>query len=65
MKKFSCGDVVPGCSAAFMAPTDDDILAQVARHASEDHGLASVPDEIVDAVRRKIRPAGQQSSDGG
>ena len=29
------------------------------------HIQDSVPDEIVDAVRRKIRPAGQQSSDGG
>jgi predicted small metal-binding protein len=54
MKNFSCGSVVPGCTATFSAPTEDGILAQVAQHAREDHGLADVPAELVAQVRANI-----------
>lgn len=55
MKQFRCGDVVPGCTSAFVG-TDDEILGQVAAHARADHGLTEVPAELVDAVRGAIRP---------
>lgn len=54
MKQFSCGAVVPGCTATFTGQTDDDILGQVATHAKEDHGMTEVPTEVVDAVKAKI-----------
>jgi predicted small metal-binding protein len=54
MKTFSCGSVVPGCTATFTAETEDGILEQVARHAREDHGLAEVPAELVAQVRENI-----------
>ena len=57
MKEFACGDVVPGCSATFLAPDDRSILEQVGRHAARDHGIAEVGPELVDAVRSSIRPA--------
>ena len=57
MKEFSCGDVVPGCGAQFRGDSDEDILAQVARHAAADHGIAAPDAELVDAVRSKIRVA--------
>ncbi len=50
MKNFRCGDVVPGCTRAFTG-TEEDILALVAVHAREDHGLAEVPAELVSQVR--------------
>lgn len=50
MKKFSCGDVVPGCDAVFQAGTDDEVLTAVARHARADHGLTHVPADLVAAV---------------
>jgi len=50
MKAFRCGDVVPGCARAFTG-TEDEILAQVARHAQEDHGLTEIPAELVEQVR--------------
>lgn len=53
MKKFRCGDVVPGCTASFTG-SDDEILSAVARHAHADHGLTSVSDELVAAVRSNI-----------
>lgn len=55
MKEFSCGDVVPTCSHSFRGESDDEILAQVARHARDDHRLADVSPELVSAVRSAIR----------
>ncbi len=54
MKQFSCGAVVPGCTATFTGQTDDEILGQVATHAKEDHGMEDVPAEVVDAVKANI-----------
>lgn len=55
MKQFFCGEVVPGCSAKFEAPTENEILTQVALHARNDHGMANIPSEVVTQVRSLIR----------
>lgn len=55
MKEFSCGDVVPGCTAAFRAETEPALLEQVARHARDDHGLTELPPELVAKVKARIR----------
>jgi predicted small metal-binding protein len=55
MKSFSCGAVVPNCTAKFTGETEDDILTQVAEHARRDHGMDSVPGEVVEQVRANIR----------
>ena len=55
MKEFFCGAVVPDCTARFEAEDEAAILAQVARHAHDDHGREHVPDSVVDAVRAQIR----------
>lgn len=55
MKQFSCGAVVPGCTATFSGQTDDEILGQVAAHAKDEHGMDSVPDEVVAQVRENIQ----------
>jgi predicted small metal-binding protein len=54
MKAFACGDVVPGCTTTFTGPDDDAVLSQVGAHAVADHGLASVPPELVEQVRAAI-----------
>ncbi len=54
MKKFACGDVVPGCAATFEAATEDGILEAVGRHAADDHDMVDVPDEVLAAVRENI-----------
>ena len=56
MKSFACGDVVPGCDARFVCDTEDEILVAVAKHAAEEHGLTTVPPELVQAVREAIQP---------
>jgi predicted small metal-binding protein len=55
MKTFACGAVVPGCSASFSADTEEEVLAQVDRHAREDHGMPEVPDELVQLVLVNLR----------
>jgi predicted small metal-binding protein len=54
MKSFSCGDVVPGCDGHWERDTEEGILAAVAGHAAEVHGIHAVPAELVDAVRANI-----------
>ncbi|HEU4975023.1 MAG TPA: DUF1059 domain-containing protein [Baekduia sp.] len=54
MKSFACGSVVPGCTAAFHAESEEGILEQVAAHAHADHGLTEIPAELVDQVRANI-----------
>ena len=55
MKQFSCGAVVPGCTATFTGDTEDEILGQVATHAEEAHGMQEVPPEVVENVRANIQ----------
>jgi predicted small metal-binding protein len=57
MKRFACGDVVPGCDATFVCDTEDEILVQVARHAAEVHGMTEVPEAVVVQVRERIAAA--------
>lgn len=56
LKEFHCGDVVPGCKKTFREATDEDILAQVAVHAQQDHGMTEIPVALVEQVRSLIRP---------
>ena len=52
---LSCGDVMPGCAATFEAETEDALLAQVAPHAAEAHGIDDVTPEVLDAVKGAIK----------
>ena len=55
MKQFCCGDVVPGCSAVFKGDSEAEILGAVAEHARKDHGILSIPDQLLAKVRSLIR----------
>lgn len=55
VKEFSCGDVVPGCTATFTAQSESDIIVQVEAHARTDHGMAGLPPELEDQIRSRIR----------
>ena len=54
MREFRCGELVPGCNAVFHGESDDEILAQVATHAREEHGMDEVPPEVVDTIHASI-----------
>ena len=57
MKRFSCGDVVPGCQHTFRAQNEAHLLEQIAAHAARDYGLAELSPELVSKVREQIREA--------
>ncbi len=54
MKQFACGTVVPGCDGVVQGATVDDVLAAAAAHAKEAHGMETVPDEVVGAIKAGI-----------
>jgi predicted small metal-binding protein len=58
MKSFACGDVVPGCSAKWLCSTEDELLASVALHARQEHGMVDIPEAVLDQVRSKILVVG-------
>ena len=55
MKRFRCGDVVPGCTRSFDG-SEEAILASVAHHARADHGLVEMDAGLVAAVRGAMQP---------
>jgi predicted small metal-binding protein len=54
MKKFACGDVVPGCPESFVGADEADIMTQVAAHAASSHGLTDLDAELVALVQSHI-----------
>ncbi len=54
MKRFACGDVVPGCDARWVCSSEEEVLARVAEHARHDHGMTVIPDEVLRSVREHI-----------
>lgn len=54
VKRFACGDVVPGCAAIFQDADEAAILARVAVHAHADHEVHEMTDDLVEAVLAAI-----------
>ncbi|MGH2901462.1 MAG: DUF1059 domain-containing protein [Solirubrobacteraceae bacterium] len=51
---IACGDVMPGCAARFDAETKDALLAAVAAHAHDEHGIEEVTPDVLAAVEGAI-----------
>lgn len=54
MKRFACGDVIPGCNATFTAADENGIFAQCVPHAAAEHGIDEVTPELQATVRSLI-----------
>ncbi|MEW6043300.1 MAG: DUF1059 domain-containing protein [Thermoproteota archaeon] len=54
-KKFACGDVVNGCGWSAIAKDESELFQKISEHAKKDHNMSSIPDEIIQKVRSKIR----------
>lgn len=52
--QLSCGDAVPGCEARFEDESRDRILEMVVAHARQDHGVAEVTPEMLEAIGGNI-----------
>jgi predicted small metal-binding protein len=54
-KKIACQDLFPGCSFTAEAETEQELLAKVAPHAAQAHGITEVTSDIAKQVRAVIR----------
>ncbi|MGC2855386.1 DUF1059 domain-containing protein [Novispirillum sp. DQ9] len=54
MKELRCGDVVAGCPHTVQGETEEEVLAKVAEHASQAHGVQDVTPELAAQVRANI-----------
>ncbi len=52
--EFRCADVGVECGAQTTAQTEDDLLAKVAAHAEDAHGV-KLNETLVDYARSKVR----------
>jgi predicted small metal-binding protein len=46
---------MPGCAATFSADTEDELLAQVGPHAADEHGIAEITPDVLEAVKGAIK----------
>lgn len=53
-KLLRCRDVGVDCDFEARGETTEEIMAQAAKHAKEDHGMEDIPPELVDKVREAI-----------
>jgi predicted small metal-binding protein len=53
-KILNCGDVKPGCDFEIRGNSEEEVLQKAAAHAKTDHGMNSIPPEVLDKVRAAI-----------
>ncbi len=56
-KKVRCRDVGYDCEGVVSAETVEEILAKVAQHAKDAHGLGEVTEAVIAKVKSVIREA--------
>ena len=54
MKTLHCSDVGFDCKAVIKADTEEEILAQAAKHAQTVHGVTVTP-EMAEQIKTKIK----------
>ena len=53
-KVLSCRDVGMDCDFVARGATEQEVLQQAAAHAQNDHGMSSIPPEVLEKVRAAI-----------
>jgi len=56
-KQLACGDVVPGCTYVAKADDEADLMQQVAKHASEAHGVKQSTPDLRAKVKAGVKDA--------
>lgn len=54
-REFRCADAGMECDYVARGQTDDEVMQNVASHASEVHNIREVPDDLAQQIRGKIR----------
>jgi predicted small metal-binding protein len=63
-KVLKCGDIVPGCDFEMTGNSEEEVLQKAAEHAKTDHGMDSIPPEVLDNVRGAIHDEGEARAKG-
>ncbi len=53
-KVLRCREVGVDCDFEAKGESVEEIMAQAAKHAKEDHGMDEIPQELIDKVREAI-----------
>ena len=54
-KVMTCREVGMNCDFVARGNSEEEIMAQAAQHAKQDHGFESIPPEVMEKVKAAIR----------
>lgn len=54
-KVIRCADLMPGCKAVVEGKDEAEVLARAAEHAKKDHGVSTIPPDMIPKVKAAIR----------
>jgi predicted small metal-binding protein len=54
-KVLRCGDLMTGCNTVIEGKDVAEVLAKGAEHARKDHGIATIPPDMVAKVQAAIK----------
>lgn len=52
---LACGDVVPGCATTLEAGSEEELMARVADHAHDEHGVTEITPELAEQVKAAVK----------
>ncbi len=52
---LACGDVVPGCATTLEAGSEEELMARVAGHARDEHGVTEITPELAEQVKAAVK----------
>jgi len=52
---LACGDVVEGCATTLEAGSEEELMARVADHARDEHGVTEVSPELAAQVKGAVK----------
>ena len=55
MPSFKCSDTGMTCPFETNAPTESELMTKIARHASETHGMKTIPPDLMEKVKKAIK----------
>lgn len=54
-KVLTCREVGMDCDFVARGNNEEEIMAQAAKHAQQDHGFETIPPEVIEKVKAAIR----------
>ena len=55
MPSFKCSDTGMDCPFEASAPTEEELMQKIAKHAKEAHGMDPVSPEMLEKVKKAIK----------